>query len=183
MKKRPAIFLDRDGTIVKDVGYINDISLVEFYPYTIKALKKLQEHFALFIITNQSGVSKGLISENNVKTINKYIENSLLNDDIAISHTYYCPHKDEDNCFCKKPSPYFINYAADIHQLDLSKSFIVGDHPSDIECGINAKVTPIYLLSGHGNKHRYELNYKVKICNNILDASNFILSTIKTNEV
>jgi D-glycero-D-manno-heptose 1,7-bisphosphate phosphatase len=67
MKNRPAIFLDRDGTIIKDVGYINDISLVEFYPFTIEALKKLQEYFILFIITNQSGVSKGLISENELK--------------------------------------------------------------------------------------------------------------------
>ena len=178
MKNRPAIFLDRDGTIIKDVGYINDISLVEFYPFTIEALKKLQEYFILFIITNQSGNSKGLISENELKKINKYIETSLLDNNIAINSTFYCPHSNEDNCLCKKPSPYFINYASDMYHFDLSKSFIIGDHPSDIECGFNAKITPIYLLSGHGKKHQHELNYKVKICKNILDASNFILSTI-----
>lgn len=174
-----AIFLDRDGTIIKDVGYIDSPSMVSFFPYTIDALRRLQEQYMLFIVTNQSGISKGLVLENDVIAVNEYIEYLLGLSNIRIYKTFYCPHITEDNCRCKKPSPYFINKAADLFAIDLSKSYIIGDHPSDIECGINAAVTPIYLLSGHGEKHRDELKQEVSICKNLLEASELILSTIK----
>lgn len=177
MAKHPAVFLDRDGTLVEDNGYIDDISLVDFYPYTIEALEKLQESFLLFIITNQSGISKGLLSEDKVIKVNEHIENYLNENGITIYKTFYCPHQNEDNCICKKPKPHFINQAAEMYNLDLSKSFMVGDHPSDVECGINAGATPIYLLSGHGVKHSKELKHDVKVCKDLLEASDFILST------
>ena len=180
MSKQPAVFLDRDGTIIKDVGHINHSSLVEFYSFSIPALQKLQDYYLLFIITNQSGISKGILTENDVKSVNSYIEATLANSNITINKTFYCPHQNKDNCDCKKPNPYFINHAASLYSLDLSKSFFVGDHPSDIECGLNAGVTPIYLLSGHGNEHRNELMHKVQVCENILDASELILSNNKT---
>ncbi len=179
MSHHPAVFLDRDGTIIDDVGHINDTSLVEFYSHSIPALQKLQDHYLLFIITNQSGISKGILKEKDVKSVNRYIEAKLANSNITIIDTFYCPHQTGDNCGCKKPNPYFINHAASLYNLDLSKSFIVGDHPSDIECGLNAGVTPIYLLSGHGKEHLTELMHEVHVCDNILDASELILSTIK----
>jgi histidinol-phosphate phosphatase family protein len=178
MVKHPAIFLDRDGTIIEDNGYINKTSDVIFYPHTFKALLLLQKHFLLFIITNQSGISKGLISEPEVQGVNKYITETLKAKGIAIFETFCCPHKNEDNCNCKKPKPFFIIKAAQLYNVDLSRSYIIGDHPSDVECGINAGVTPIYLLSGHGNKHKDELLFSSKICNNLSDASKFIMSTI-----
>jgi histidinol phosphatase-like enzyme len=107
MAKHPAIFLDRDGTMIDDVGYIKQASEVKFYPFTIEALNLLQEYFLLFIITNQSGIATGIITEKQVKD-------------------------------------------------DLSQSFIIGDHPSDVECGINAGITPVYVLTGHGDKHKNE---------------------------
>lgn len=177
MKK--AVFLDRDGTIINDVGYINKITDVEFYPFTYTALQQLSEYFLLFIITNQSGVAKGFITKSQVKAVNKHIELMLNKNSIKINKTYCCTHKPGDNCKCMKPSGYFINQAARYYDIDLSKSFIIGDHPTDIICGINSGVTPLYLLSGHGLKHLNELKYDVKICNNILSASKYILSTIK----
>jgi histidinol-phosphate phosphatase family protein len=179
MPKQPAIFLDRDGTIIEDAGYINKVSMVEFYPFSFKALQNLQNHFMLFIITNQSGISKGITSEDEVKAVNRHIENELRSNHITIYETFYCPHKNEDLCSCKKPSPYFINQAARLYDVDLSKSFMIGDHPSDVECGINAGVTPVYVLSGHGQKHQNELEKEVYTCANIWEASEFILSTIK----
>jgi D,D-heptose 1,7-bisphosphate phosphatase len=178
MQLNPAIFLDRDGTIIHDSGYIDDISNVEFYNYTFKSLDLLQKHFLLFIITNQSGISKGLISETNVREINRFISKTLNENGITISETFYCPHRTEDNCDCKKPNPFFINKAAQEYNIDLNKSYIIGDHPSDVECGINAGVTPIYLLSGHGYKHKDELTTDCKIFNNLSDASQYIISTI-----
>jgi histidinol-phosphate phosphatase family protein len=179
MAKHPAVFLDRDGTIIEDSGYIKDPSEIVFYPESFEALRILQKHFLLFIITNQSGVSKGLLTEDDVNKINKYLIEGLKARGILIYHIFYCPHGDEDNCRCKKPNPYFINKAAESYNLDLADSFIIGDHPSDVQCGINADVQPIFLLTGHGKYHKDELPENVKICKNILDAANFILiSTI-----
>jgi D-glycero-D-manno-heptose 1,7-bisphosphate phosphatase len=183
MAKHPAIFLDRDGTIIEDNGHINILSNIEFYTYTFKALQNLQEHFLLFIITNQSGISKGLISEDEVKKVNSHIVGALKTRGITIFDVFYCPHKSEENCECKKPKPYFIHHAAGLYNIDLTKSYMVGDHPSDIQCGINAGVTPIYLLSGHGRKHRNELNADSKICKDLSEASKYILSTYKSNNI
>jgi D,D-heptose 1,7-bisphosphate phosphatase len=182
MAKHPAIFLDRDGTIIEDNGYINNLLDVEFYPYTFNALQKLQEYFLLFIITNQSGISKGLITENEVKEVNQHIVSALKKREITIFDLFYCPHKTEENCECKKPKPYFIHQAARFYNIDLTQSFIIGDHPSDIQCGINAGVTPIYLLSGHGCHHQDELEADIKICNDLSEASKYILSVFKSNK-
>ena len=183
MAKHPAVFLDRDGTIIEDNGYISDPLNIEFYPFSFEALQILQEHFLLFIITNQSGVSKGLITENEVKEVNNTIVNVLKSAGIAIFDIFCCSHKNEDNCECKKPKPYFIHKAAGLYNIDLAKSFIIGDHPSDIQCGKNAGITPIYLLSGHGSKHRNELNRDLVVHENLLEASKYIISTCNLKSI
>lgn len=176
MAMHPAIFLDRDGTIIEDRGYIKDPSDVVLYPTSFKALSILQKQFLLFIITNQSGVSKGLTTESEVKKVNKYLIEYLKARSVVIYDVFYCPHRSEDNCDCKKPNPYFIYKAAEFYNINLTCSYMIGDHPSDIECGINAGVDPIYLLSGHGKKHLSELTGNVKICENILNAANYIIN-------
>lgn len=178
MAKHPAIFLDRDGTIIEDLGYIKNPSDVVFYQTSFKALSILQKHFLLFIITNQSGISKGLITDKEVKKVNEYLLESLKARGITIYDIFLCPHTSEENCTCKKPNPYLINKASELYNVDLKCSYIIGDHPSDIECGINAGVEPIYLLSGHGRKHLREITGNVKICENILTAANYIINTI-----
>lgn len=171
---KAAVFLDRDGTIIKDVGYINNPQDVEFFEESFSALLKLQKRFILFIITSQSGISKGFTTETEVKLVNEYVVETLKSKGVYIEYVYCCPHSNEDNCICKKPKPYFIHQAEKQYQLDLNNSYIIGDHPSDSECGINAGITPIYLLTGHGEKHRHELNNDVMICKNILEAANII---------
>lgn len=179
MAKHPAIFLDRDGTIIDDAGYINHPCNVAFYPYSFEALRMLQEHFLLFIVTNQSGIGKGLLTQNEVDKVNNYLTDVLKKVNITIYDLFCCPHSNEDRCSCKKPSPYFLHRAAELYNLDLSRSFMIGDHPSDVFCGINAGVSPLYLLSGHGNKHRNELNTDVTIKENLMDATKYIISTIQ----
>lgn len=181
MAKRPAIFLDRDGTLIDDVGYIKQTSQVSFYPFTFEALSLLQEHFSLFIITNQSGIAKGITTEKEVSNINKYIIQTLHKQGIVICDFFCCPHNSEDNCECKKPKTYFIEKAQQSYNIDLSRSYIIGDHPSDIQCGLNAGILPIYLLTGHGKKHKDELNNKTVICTNLLEASKYIL--FKNNQI
>jgi D-glycero-D-manno-heptose 1,7-bisphosphate phosphatase len=180
MPKHPAVFLDRDGTILEDTGYIKNPLDMIIYPESFKALSILQDYFLLFIITNQSGISKGLITEDEVKEVNSYLIEVLKARGIAIYDIFCCPHNSEDNCICKKPNPYFINKAAELYHLNLSESYIIGDHPSDIKCGLNSGVEPVYLLTGHGRKHQDELTQDVKICENILDAANYIINQKRT---
>lgn len=183
MAKHPAVFLDRDGTIIKDNGYLKNLLEIDFYPSAFKALQNLQEHFLLFIITNQSGVSKVLISENEVEEVNIQIVGALRIRGVTIFDLFNRPNKSEENCECKKSKPYFIHHAAQLYNLDLTRSIMVGDHPSEIQCGINAGVTPIYLLSGHGRKHRDELNADFKICKDLSEASKYILLAHQSNSL
>lgn len=179
MTNYPAVFLDRDGTLIDDVGYIRHTSEVSFYPFTSEALLMLQEHFLLFVITNQSGIAKGLTTEKEVSEVNKYILNTLKKQDIIIHDLFCCPHKNEDNCECKKPKTQFIEKAATKYDIDLTRSFIIGDHPSDVQCGINAGITPLYLLTGHGRKHKGEISNETIIYTNLLEASKYIINKNK----
>lgn len=181
MTKHPAIFLDRDGTLIDDVGYIQHSSEVSFYPFTFEALSLLQEHFLLFIITNQSGIAKGITTESEVSAVNNYIVNALKEQCIDIYEVFCCPHNTEDYCECKKPKTYFIDKAQQLYNIDLSRSFIIGDHPSDIQCGLNAGISPIYLLTGHGQKHLNEIDADTVICSDILEASKYII--LKNNQI
>lgn len=174
---RPAIFFDRDGTLIEDRGYINSINEVVFYPQTFESLLLLQCNYLLFIITNQSGIGKSITSQSDVNNVNSYIINCLKEKNIYIEQLYCCPHTTQDNCLCKKPSAYFIQQAQKDFNLNLKGSYIIGDHPSDVMCGINANMQPIYVLTGHGEKHLHELNIKVPIAGNIADATNYILSS------
>jgi histidinol-phosphate phosphatase family protein len=176
-----AIFLDRDGTIIKDKGYVNDIKDIVFYDFTFDCLKELQKNFLLFIITNQPGVGKGLIESDNLDRIHSYILKKMSEHAIDIREVYICPHLKEDRCVCRKPNTFFIEQAKEKYSLDLENSYIIGDHPSDIELAIRVKANGIYLLTGHGQKHYRELTphqkQKIKICSSLKTATQTILKS------
>lgn len=155
--KKPAVFLDRDGTIIKDKGYVNNIKNIEFYTHTFASLRSLQEHFDLFIITNQAGVGKGLITKSELQDIHNYMLRVLNDEGIKIREVFTCPHTKQDNCICRKPKPYFIAQAIQKYNVDIIRSYIIGDHPSDVELAINTGARGIYVLCGHGLKHYAEI--------------------------
>ena len=173
--KRPGVFLDRDGTIIEDRGYLNDPSQVVFFSDTIPALKRLQEHFELFIVTNQSGVAKGLIAYPDVERVNAYILSHIAGHGVRIVETYVCPHERDDDCQCMKPRPYFLQKAETDYQIDLRRSYVIGDHPHDAAFAKNAGANAVYVLSGHGQKHRAELAEDVPIAAGIGEAAAVIL--------
>ncbi len=171
--KRPAVFLDRDGTLIEDVGFIRDVTQVEFYPRTISALRRLDD-FVLFIVTNQSGIALGHTREDEVRAANDHIVRRLAEEGIRIREVYCCPHQRSDGCECIKPNPHFLKLAESDYEIDLARSFVVGDHPSDVEFAHSVGARGIYVLTGHGAKHRAELCAAETVVAGIAEAAEAI---------
>lgn len=173
MKK--AVFLDRDGTIIQDAGYLKHPSEVEFFEDSIRVLSQLQKEFVLFIVTNQSGISKGLTTEAEVADVNRYIDNHLRENGVIVREWYVCPHQSSDNCGCKKPKPYFLFKAAEKHGIDISESYVIGDHPHDVDFAERGGAKGLYVLTGHGARHLSELSHEVAVFHNLSGAAERIL--------
>jgi len=179
-----AVFLDRDGTLNEDPGYLGNPDKVKLFPNTGEALSIIKNKlkFKLIVISNQSGIARGLLSEENVNAVNRRLNELLEDYNVKIDAFYFCPfHPDfnsEEECSCRKPSPEMVLKAAEDLDVDLSKSFFIGDAVSDIECGINAGLKTILVKTGYGNESFYTLQKLNKIptfvANNILEAAIFI---------
>jgi histidinol-phosphate phosphatase family protein len=182
-----AIFLDRDGTINYDYGYLGDKDKVEILPGVIEGMLKLQNslpgiHF--IVISNQAGVARGIISLEQVKEVNGRIEEILGESGVKISKFYYCPFhpefSDEEESLCRKPSPQMLKEAAEDFNFDLNNTFFVGDRFSDVECGYNAGTKTILLKSDIYSDEETILAQKGInpdfVAGNFLDAANYILS-------
>jgi D-glycero-D-manno-heptose 1,7-bisphosphate phosphatase len=178
------VFLDRDGTLNEDPGYLGEPDLLKLYPDTGKALSLLKNrlNFKLIVVSNQSGIARGLITKEKVDAVNSRINELLLADNVQIDAFYYCPfHPDYNNqeeCSCRKPSPELVLKAARDFEIDLSKSYFIGDAVSDIECGFNANLKTVLVKTGYGEESFSILQKLNKIptfvAENILDASKFI---------
>jgi histidinol-phosphate phosphatase family protein len=174
----PAVFLDRDGTIIEDRGDLSDPGQVVFFRDTVAALCRLAEHFALFIVTNQPGVAKGTISIEDVRRVNDHVEKHLAAQGAPIAATYVCPHQRSSGCRCIKPNPFFLKEAERDFAIDLRRSFVIGDHPHDVELAARVGATGIYVLSGHGLNHRGELPAQAIVVDGIREATEKILELV-----
>lgn len=172
---KKAVFLDRDGTIIQDAGYLKSPSEVDFFEDTIPVLRQLQNEYELFIVTNQSGISKGLITDAEVEDVNRFIDNYLRDYGIIIREWFVCPHTTKDDCKCKKPKPYFLSLAAEKYGIDPAKSWVIGDHPHDITFADNGGAQGLYVLTGHGAKHLDGLPHEVPVFHNLSGAAERIL--------
>ena len=133
-----AIFLDRDGTLVEDFGFVYKIEDFKLLPNVIEALELLKDKFKFFIITNQSGIGRGIYTKEDFEKFNNYLINVLKENNIIIEKTFVCPHRPEEGCDCRKPNIKFIKGAKKEFGIDLKNSWVVGDHPHDIKMGKNA---------------------------------------------
>jgi D-glycero-D-manno-heptose 1,7-bisphosphate phosphatase len=173
---RPAVFLDRDGTLIEDRGHLADPSEVVFYPDTVEALRRLQERFLLFLVTNQPGVARGLISRRDVERVNARVQSDLAQAGVTITAAYICPHQRSDGCQCRKPNPHFLLRAAAAYGIDLPRSFTVGDHPHDVEFARSVGARGMYVRTGHGEKHLAELPAGEIVVAGITEAADRILA-------
>ncbi len=144
MKSR-AVFLDRDDTLIVNVPYLGDPTQVEIFPEAAAALYTLrQANFLLFVVSNQSGVGRGLITRGQVFAVNAELKRQLDGDYIhAFYHSFASP--DDPYATDRKPSPELLLQAANAHNVDLATSFFIGDRLSDIECGLNAGCRAVLL--------------------------------------
>jgi D-glycero-D-manno-heptose 1,7-bisphosphate phosphatase len=148
-----AVFLDRDGVLMRDTNYVGHVDRVEIIHGAPQALRRLQDAgFRLFVVTNQSGVGRGYFTREAVEEIHTLLNRDFGAAGVRIERYYVCPHHPEDNCDCRKPKPKFLLEAAREYGLDLSRCFMVGDRPSDIQCGRNAGTTTILVMTGAGQE-------------------------------
>ena len=150
-KQRHAVFLDRDGTIAEDVGYLNHHSRLHVYSYSAAAIRRLNEAgLPVVVVTNQAGVARGYFPEELVQHVNEKMIAELAAGGARVDAIYYCPHDDKDNCACRKPRPGMLLRAAREHRLTVRGSWMVGDRHSDMEMAHAAGCRSILVLSGYG---------------------------------
>jgi D-glycero-D-manno-heptose 1,7-bisphosphate phosphatase len=136
-----AVFLDRDGTVIVDPPdeRVDTIEKIQLFPDTIEALTLLASlDYGVILITNQAGIAEGRINAVDFERINGKVIEVLEDSGVKILKTYMCPHIASDNCDCRKPKPTMILEAARDFDVDLSQSWMIGDHESDIKAGLNA---------------------------------------------
>lgn len=151
MKKRRFVILDRDGTIIQDKNHLVDINEVELLPRVEIAIKKLNDlGLGVIMLTNQTVVGEGHISLKELELIHKKILNLLSKNGARLDGIYFCPHKKEDSCSCRKPKLGLIEQALKDYDFDPKKSFVIGDNYGDIQLGKNIGATTILVRTGYG---------------------------------
>ena len=140
-----ALFLDRDGTIIEECGYLCDPERVRLLPEAAEALASLASQWKLIVVSNQSGVGRGLITPDQMDAVQNRFLDLMRFHGIPITESYFCVHRPEENCECRKPSPFFLKRAATEHSLDLPSSWMIGDREGDILSGEAAGCSTIWL--------------------------------------
>ena len=144
--QRPAIFLDRDGTLIVDQHYLRDPSLVVPLPFVFEALRSLHTcGFALVVVTNQSGIARGIIHPSEHEAVRAAFERTFEREGIRFDGYYMCPHAPGEGCACRKPEPGMLHDATRDLDLDLGRSVMVGDRESDMGAGKNAGCRTAFL--------------------------------------
>lgn len=170
--KRPAVFLDRDGTLMRDVDYCGDPKDVDLLPGVSEAMRALKDRgYKLIVITNQSGIGRGYFNHEQYRAVEAELSRRI--GDAVIDATYYCPHLPDAGCKCRKPSPEMIFQAAREHDVDLARSFFIGDKRSDLDCGRAAGVKTILVRTGYGKN--LEANLADLVARDLTEAADMIL--------
>jgi D-glycero-D-manno-heptose 1,7-bisphosphate phosphatase len=181
---RSAVFLDRDGTIAEEVGYLNHLSRFRMFPFVAAAVRRLNEaNLPVVVVTNQSGVGRGYFPESLVVAIHDHMTQQLAAGGARIDAIYYCPHTSADNCPCRKPKTGMLDRAAQGHAIDLKRSFVVGDRYGDLQLAHNAGARSILVRTGYGEGELawHAVKWPLQpdfVAQDLADATNWILRKI-----
>ncbi len=182
-----AVFLDRDGTIIHDVGYLNHPDRLSLIPGALESIRMLRAWgYLVVVVTNQAGIAKGLIEPDMLPEIHRAFAALLRQGGAEVDGIYFCPHHPEGcveqyarACSCRKPAPGMLLQAADDHDIDLTRSYVVGDKVSDVQLGHNAGAAAIMVLTGYGREHlnSYPAGCRPPdfICSNLFEAAQWVL--------
>src|SRR6266496_3015812 len=187
--KRRAVFIDRDGTISEEVGYINHPSRFRLFPFSAAAIKLLNESgWLAIVVTNQAGVARGYFSEEMIQAVHDQMKRDFGSAGARLDAIYYCAHHPSIgeppyrlDCDCRKPKPGLIRRAADEFEIDLERSWMIGDRYSDIQLARNAGVNSAFVMSGYGlgewehQRHAWEHQPDV-VAKNLLQAVDAIIA-------
>ena len=188
--KKLAVFIDRDGTISEEVGYVNHPSRFRVFPYSAEAIRTLKaNNWLAILVTNQAGVARGYFSEDVIGKVHDELKSSLSEQNAQLDAIYYCAHHPSVgeppyrlDCDCRKPKPGLIQRASADFDVDLENSWMVGDRYSDIELAHNAGLKSAFVLSGYGRgEWEYQSSsWKLQpdmVCENLLDAVRSIVTS------
>jgi D-glycero-D-manno-heptose 1,7-bisphosphate phosphatase len=159
----PAVFLDRDGTLIEEAGYVNHLNMVKLFPYTVDAVRQLNlAGFKVVVVTNQAGISRGIVAEPFVAEAHAYLSQRLAAGGASVDAYYYCPHHPAGiiaglnvDCDCRKPRAGLWKRAAAELGLDLSRSFSVGDRWRDVRAAREAGTRSIMVRTGYGHSEEH----------------------------
>jgi D-glycero-D-manno-heptose 1,7-bisphosphate phosphatase len=160
MSARPAVFLDRDGTMIHEAGYLDRIEDLRWFPWTVDAIRLLNRAgFLVFVVTNQGGVGLGLYPESTVHAIHDAMTSTLARGGAQVDGWFYCPHHPEARiealriaCECRKPKPGLVRQAAGAFAIDLPRSFVVGDKLSDVDLARGVGARGVLVRTGYGDE-------------------------------
>jgi D-glycero-D-manno-heptose 1,7-bisphosphate phosphatase len=148
---RPAVFLDRDGTVSEEVGYVRNTSMFALFPWASRAIRQINESgMAAVLVTNQSAVGRGFIEHAMVDKVHAILRDEIAREGARLDGIYYCPHHPDDDCECRKPRPGLLQRAGRDLDLGLTRSFMIGDHYTDIRAGRAVGAVTILVLTGAG---------------------------------
>ena len=146
---KPLILLDRDGTLITEQAYLKDPRKVRLLPGVTQGLRALARGgFPLVLITNQSGVGRGILTLKDLEAIHARLQGLLEQEDAALDAIYFCPHHPDDGCRCRKPNVGMVERAVSELQLDLRRSYLIGDHARDIQLAHRVGAKAILLTPG-----------------------------------
>jgi len=155
---RPAIFFDRDGTLAHEVGYINHIARFQLYPFAVEAVRAVNRAgWAAVVVTNQAGTARGYFPESQIQEVHALLARTMEEGGARLDGIYYCPHHPSageppyrQDCDCRKPRPGMLQRAARELELDLGRSWMIGDRPSDVETGWAVGARGVLVRTGYG---------------------------------
>jgi histidinol-phosphate phosphatase family protein len=182
MKER-AIFFDRDGTINVEKNFISSPDDLELIPSAAEALRlAVSQGFRLFVVSNQSGIAREIMTSDDVERVNLQLEHLLAAEGVSLGGIYYCPHHPSITgpCDCRKPGRGMIDQALAAYDLDLSKSFVVGDRKLDMELAFNIGARAVMVLTGWGRRESEVFSDEPEpdyIAEDILEAVNWIVNS------
>lgn len=173
---KKVVFLDRDGTLIFEPPgeRLTRAEDAKLFPDTLEALQLLKNNgFKVIIITNQVGIAEGVINEDKFQELNNGVLAMLSPSGVDVLATYFCPHVPSDNCACRKPKPKMILEAGEKFNVDLSKTYMVGDRPADIGAGISAGTKTILIKTGLQPVSSDDATFTAQ---NLLEAAKYIVA-------